>query len=129
MFDKKYNVEELYILRVREVLYYVPLDVEGVYYDNYFTKEYYTVASSKDELTFKDVFKTCKYKTEGSIGIGVMRDILEKLPLKSYAEDINHPLKREEIGTILENFVEELKAAAPDINPVVLKPKMLKLTS
>lgn len=114
MFEKKFNAKELYILHVSELIYYVPFDTEGVCYNDYYTREYYTVASSKDELNFKDVFKIQKYKSDGYVGFGVMRDIKEMIPLKDYDNDINDSLNRQEIGALLEAFVEEINNLATE---------------
>lgn len=108
MFEKKFAVEDLYILHVSELVYFVPLDNEGVYYNDYFTKEYYTIASSRDGKNFKDVFKFDKYKKDGYVGFGVMRDIAEMIPLQSYAVNIASTLNRKEAAMLLNSFVNEI---------------------
>lgn len=129
MFEKKFNAEELYILHVSELIYYVPFDNDGVYFSDYYTNEYYTIASSKDKKTFKDVFKMQKYKSDGYTGFGVMRDIEEMIPLKSYASEIKDSLNRKEIAAILDTFVEEINQFALDAisEPEVSEVKELKL--
>lgn len=129
MFERKFNVEELYILHVSELTYYIPFDNDGIYFDDYYAQEYYTIASSKDGKTFKDIFKIAKYKSAGYVGFGLMRDIEEILPLKSYTENINGSLTRDKAAEILDSFVEELNELAEtrDEQPKVLEGKKLEL--
>ncbi len=111
MFERKFKTDELYILHISELIYYVPFETEGMCYKDYYTQEYYTIASSKDEINFKDVFKSSKYKTTGYIGFGVMRDIEESIPLKSYAPNIQETITRSEASSLIDIFVQELRSA------------------
>lgn len=116
MFEKTYSTDELYILHISELIYYVPFDTEGMTYKDYYTQEYYTIATSKDKENFKDIFKYSKYKMSGYVGFGVMRDIEEIMPLKAYQEDIKDHITKREASVLIDSFVRELNCIEESID-------------
>lgn len=109
MRNKKYNKRDLYILYVDEYVYYIPYADEILISGTDYSIDYYTVAFSKDEKKFIDVFNKKKYYIPGKFLLGNYRDVKTFIPIKNYVDSEVDLLDLSYINEALEKYKDEVK--------------------
>lgn len=123
MRNRKYNKNDLYILYVDEYVYYIPYADEILASGTDYSIDYYTVAFSKDEKKFIDVFNKKKYYIPGKFLWGNYRDVKTFIPITSYVDSEDDFLDISYINDTLEKYKDEAK----DKNEEIRKEKSVCL--
>lgn len=121
MKKQRYAIENLYFLKINELILFFPdSEVCGYNDTSFYEREYYTVAYSLGNGKYRDVFDRKKYLDNEASGIVSVRDIQEKIPVLEYI-GFNDDITKDQARTVLESYVLDRNSQEKPIQKQLIK--------